>query len=295
MAQRARALYADSLVWDDHSGFMPEPGADLGKLSVWRDAGVGYLSINVGFDVMDWRQTIKTLAAFRNWIDTSEHYRLVSRAADIEAARRAGKMAVTFDLEGMNALDGSVDMVSFYYALGVRQMLVAYNRNNQAGGGCHDTDAGLTAFGRAVIAEMNRVGMLIDCSHCSYQTSMEAMELSRAPVIFSHSNARVLHDHERNIRDEQARACAATGGVIGIVGLDAFLTKGVATASTMADHIDHFVDLVGPAHVGLGLDYDWDSDSQDTAATVSANADYWPVSQYPGSRSLSCLPPSCYH
>ena len=135
-------------------------------------------------------------------------------------------MAVTFDLEGMNALDGSVDMVSLYYALGVRQMLVAYNRNNQAGGGCHDTDAGLTAFGRAVISEMNRVGMLIDCSHCSYRTSMEAMELSRAPVIFSHSNARALHDHERNIRDEQARACAATGGVIGIVGLDAFLTKG---------------------------------------------------------------------
>ena len=212
----ARQIYDDTLIWDDHSGFGPDPSVDLNKLSIWKDAGINYLSIDVGYDRMDWRDTVKSLAAFRRWIKASGDYQLVGAADEIEPARKAGKMAVTFDIEGMNALDGSVDMVEFYYDLGVRQMLFAYNKNNMAGGGCHGDDAGLTDFGRAVIAEMNRVGMVVDCSHCSHRTTMEAMELSQAPVIFSHSNSRVLRDHERNIWDDQAKACAATGGVIGI-------------------------------------------------------------------------------
>src|SRR3546814_2667254 len=99
---------------------------------------------------MDGRDTVKSIAAFRRWIMASRDYRLVRSVDDIGAARAAGQMAVAFDLEGMNALDGSLDMVQLYYDLGVRQMLFAYNRNNLAGGGCHDRDIGLTDVGRAV-------------------------------------------------------------------------------------------------------------------------------------------------
>jgi len=293
----ARKLYDESLVWDDHSGFGPDPSVDLSKLRFWKDAGVDYLSIDVGYDRMDWRETIKSLAAFRRWIKASDDYVLIGSVPEIDAARKAGKMAVTFDLEGMNALDGSIDMVEFYYDLGVRQMLFAYNKNNLAGGGCHAGNEGLTEFGRAVIAEMNRVGMVVDCSHCSHRTSMEAMELSQAPVIFSHSNSRALRDHERNIWDDQAKACAKTGGVIGIVSLDLFLTDGEATEEIMADHIDHYVNLVGPQHVGIGLDYAWPDEKKadgdnELRDVISRNRDFWPERQYPN-RPVKFLPPDC--
>lgn len=291
---RAATLYEDALVWDAHSGFGPSPTVDLSKLALWKDAGVAYLSINVGYDVMDWRDTVKSLAAFRRWIMASSDYRLVSAVDEIRAARAAGRMAVTFDLEGMNALAGSLDMVQLYHDLGVRQMLFAYNRNNRAGGGCHDADVGLTDFGRAVLREMNRLGMVVDCSHCGYRTTMEAMELSAAPIVFSHSNARQLHDHERNILDEQARACAATGGVVGVNGLGLFLGPDEPTVERLADHIAHYAELIGPAHVGLGLDYAWPDDDGEGGieAIIGANRGYWPESQYPGGK-VSYLAPDC--
>jgi membrane dipeptidase len=291
----AAAIYADTLVWDAHSGFGPSPEVDLSKLAIWKDAGIGYLSIDVGYDVMDWRDTIKSIAAFRRWIMASPDHQLVRSVDEIRAARAAGRMAVTFDLEGMNALDGSLDMVQLYYVLGVRQMLFAYNRNNLAGGGCHDRDVGLTDFGRAVIREMNRVGMVVDCSHSSYRTTMEAMELSAAPVVFSQSNARHLHDHERNIRDEQAKACAATGGVVGVNGVDLFLSAGKPDVDILADHIEHYAGLIGAAHVGIGLDYAWPDDDggeEKIGGVITAHRDYWPESQYPGG-DVGYLAPSC--
>src|SRR5690606_26602133 len=99
------------------------------------------------------------------------------------------------------------------------------------------TDAGLSSFGREVVREMERVGMLVDCTHTGYRSSMDVLEMATRPVVFSHSNPRVLHDHERNITDEQARACARTGGVIGVNGLGHFL-GGEATAENLFRHID---------------------------------------------------------
>ena len=134
-------------------------------------------------------------------------------------------------------------------------MLFAYNLNNEAGGGCHDTDVGLTSFGRAVIRAMNNIGILIDCSHTGYRTTMEAMEASSHPVVFSHSNARTLCDHERNIKDDQALACAAGGGVVGVNGIGIFLGEDDIRTPALIQHIQYYVDLLGIEHVGIGLDY----------------------------------------
>ena len=114
----AEQLFRDGIIWDDHAGFGPDPGVDLGKLQIWKDAGVHYLSINVGYDVMDWRDSVKSLAAFRRWILATDGYQLVASVDEVRQARKAGNLAVTFDLEGMNALDGSLDMVEMYYHLG---------------------------------------------------------------------------------------------------------------------------------------------------------------------------------
>jgi membrane dipeptidase len=276
----AGRIAAEAIIWDDHSGFEPHPGVDLDKLEIWCNAGVNYLSVNVGFDVMEWSDTVKTLAAFRCWIlDQKEKYVLVQSIESVRQAKRQGKLAVGFDIEGMGALDGSLEMVGLYHALGVRQMAFAYNINNLAGGGCHDEDVGLTDFGRAVVQEMNRLGMLIDCSHASYRTSMEAIEMSADPVIFSHSNPRVLCDHERNIRDEQIKACAEKGGIIGVTGIGIFLGDNDIRTERIADHVDYLTRRVGPDHVGIGLDYDVEGVGG-LDDVFSEHPEYWPPAQY---------------
>src|SRR5262249_22042195 len=133
--QRAKKLYDKALIWDDHSGFDPHGGADLKNLDIWRKAGVDYLSVNVGYDGVEWQATIKTIARFRAWLQTHpQKFALVRTTADIKRAKRDGKLAIAFDLEGMSSLNGDVNMVNVYYELGVRQMLFAYNLNNLAGG-----------------------------------------------------------------------------------------------------------------------------------------------------------------
>jgi membrane dipeptidase len=280
VSERARKLYADALVWDTHSGFMPDPVADLHNLQIWRDAGVNYLSIDVGFDLMPWQDTVKTIAAFRHWINAHpDHYTLVTSADQALQAKAEGKLGITFDIEGMNALDGRVEMVEFYHRLGVRQILFAYNRNNLAGGGCHDEDQGLTAFGRQVIDEMNRLGMFVDVTHCGHHTSMEVMEYSNRPVIFSHSNPKALCGHGRNITDDQIRACAKTGGVVGIVGINFFLGDEDASSETLANHVDYLLDVAGPEHVGIGLDYAFPVEVAGIDEILAANPQFWPKSE----------------
>lgn len=288
--KRASQLYKKALVWDDHSGFDPHGGADLKKLEIWRKAGVHYLSVNVGYDVVDWQATVKTLARFRAWLQTHpKKYALVRTTTDIKRARKDGKLAIAFDLEGMNSLNGDVNMVALYYDLGVRQMLFAYNLNNLAGGGCHDGNAGLTSFGRAVIGEMNRVGMVVDCSHTAYRTTMEAMQVSEAPVIFSHSCTKALRNHGRNIVDEQIKACAKTGGVVGITGVSLFLGENDTSSETFVNHIVHAADLVGAEHVGISLDYAFDAENVD--GLLEENKAYWPDSEDYGRWPTSYVPP----
>ena len=298
--QISDSIYSNALIWDAHAGFELTSERDLETLSVWKDAGINYLSVNVGYDVRDWRTTIKNLSLARRWIDRQQDIDLIGTISELDLARSKGHLAVSFDIEGMCAFDGSIEMVQLYYDLGVRQIAFAYNLNNAAGGGCHDVDIGLTNFGRDVIREMNRVGMFIDCSHASYTTTMEAMEVSDSPVIFSHSNSRVIHNHERNIWDDQAIACAATGGVIGVNGIGVFLGQDDISSANMARHILHYVNLIGAKHVGLGVDYELsslshkDKESETFDETLADNPDFWPPEQYPGG-AVNCASPLQIH
>jgi len=278
------------LIWDNHSGFGYVGPDDVDALDHWRRAGVGYLSVDVGYDAVPWSTTIKAIADYTRRIEARSDMVLCSTLADVRRARRDGKMALTYDIEGMGALNGDLSMVEFYYRQGVRQMLIAYNINNDAGGGCHDDDKGLTDFGRAVIGEMNRVGMVVDCAHSGIRSGLEAMRLSTKPCVFSHANARALREHQRNITDEQIKAVAATGGVVGVNGLSNYLGNGPAKVETLVAHIDYMVRLVGPEHVGIGLDYDPTNGPQ-LDKTVAEK--YWPASQYPaGLNAATYVPPS---
>ena len=284
---------SENLFWDSHAGIFPAPNADLNGLLAWRDAGVDYVSINVGFDVIDWQTTFRTLVAYRHRLtELAKYVSVISSVEDILTAKREKKLAVSFDIEGAKALDGDLAMVSALHDLGVRQMLLAYNLGNVAAGGCHDINSGLTAFGREVIKEMNRVGMIVDCSHVSHRTTIEIMKISSHPVVFTHSNPAAIWLHGRNILDDQIRKCAATGGVIGINGMGIFLGENDTSDKVYADHACYVADLVGHAHVGIGLDYKPPSKTAESlGAILQARPDYWPASQAYGTKSIKLVSP----
>ena len=135
-------------------------------------------------------------------------------------ARKAAKLAVGFHFQGTAPFEEELGWVDLFYQLGVRHALMAYNEQNLVGSGCHVAeDTGLSDFGRELVAEMNRVGMLVDCAHTGYRTTMETLEASASPVIISHTNVRALCDHPRCVWDDQIEACTAPGGVLGMTGL----------------------------------------------------------------------------
>ncbi|WP_186140169.1 dipeptidase [Burkholderia gladioli] len=265
------------LVWDNHA-CMPLRPHDTGFMDQlqWHHAnGTDVVMLNVGFGDDSIEAHLRMLATLRAWLAARPgQYRLIRSVADIHAARAAGQLAVGFDIEGANAIGDQLSLIELYRDLGVRWMLLAYNRNNRAGGGCQDDDPGLSAFGRAMLEEMARVGMIGCCSHTGYRTAREAIDASPAPLIFSHSNPRALFEHPRNIPDELIRACAARGGVIGINGIGLFLGGNDASPANMARHVAYVAELVGIEHVGIGLDFI--HDRRDIDDFLAANPDKFP-------------------
>jgi membrane dipeptidase len=277
VADRTANLLKRTLVWDNHAcmPLRPEDETFLPQLARHKAAGVSLVILNVYFDVHPPELAFAMLASFRHWLAKhAEDYVLAQSVADIEAARREGKLAVAFDIEGGRAVEAHPGLVEIFYRLGVRWMLIAYNRNNRLGGGCLDEDSGLTAYGRSIIDEMERVGMVLCCSHTGYRTAREALEYSKNPVIFSHSNPRAVWNHERNIPDDLMRACAATGGVVNLNGIGIFLGENDNSTGTLLRHIDYAVQLIGADHVGLGLDYVFDPKELDDY--VKARPDIFP-------------------
>ncbi|MCY7371636.1 MAG: dipeptidase [Polaromonas sp.] len=241
--------------WDAHACLPLHPDADFSPLDRLREAGVNYVSVNVGMDMNPLAQIMSVLAGFRATIAANpQRFVLASSVADIEAAAVRGVLAVGFDLEGALPLLEQPDMLALYQSLGVRQIHFAYNRNNSVADGCHDAVRGLTPLGHRMVEAVNKTGLLMDCSHTGRRCSLDIMAASSQPVIFSHANPLALSEHGRNITDEQILACAATGGVVCLSGVSAFLGNDAPTATDMARHAAYVANLVGVQHVGIGLD-----------------------------------------
>jgi membrane dipeptidase len=260
-ASAARRLIDATPVWDHHAclPLRPLDPSYLPQLARHKAAGFDAVTVNVGFGEQGPEAHLRMLAALRHWLlARPDEYLLLQQADDVERARATGRLAVGFDIEGTNAIGDQLSLIQLYHDLGVRWMLMAYNVPNRVGGGCQADDGGLTAFGRAVLAEMERVGMQVCVSHTGHRTARDVFEASTQPVIFSHSNCAAVHAHPRNIPDDLIRACAATGGVVGINGVGIFLGRNDISSQAYARHVDHVVQLVGPAHVSVALDYVFD-------------------------------------
>jgi membrane dipeptidase len=179
---------------------------------------------------------------------------------DLDAARRSGGVGAILGLEGAEAIGTDLATLRAWHALGLRVLGLTWNERNALADGAGEARAGggLTRFGREVVAECNRLGIVVDASHLCERAFWDLLEVSRQPVIASHSNAFALCPHERNLRDAQIRALAAAGGVIGCNFFPEFLDPDPdrADVARVCDHIDAICSLAGVRHAGLGSDFD---------------------------------------
>ncbi|QUR68279.1 dipeptidase [Mycobacterium spongiae] len=248
-----------SFLWDQHTCLPLRTDTDVEPLTRYHQRAGTLVSVNAGYSPHSFTDTMALLRHYRAVITAHPRLELAATIDHVAAINRSGRVAVVFDLEDSRPLDDDLDNLATLASLGVRTLLPTYNHANRAGSGCLDTsDRGLTDWGRAVVAEMNNIGIVPDGSHCSARTGLDMCEISTGPVIYSHSCMRAIWDHPRNITDDQARACAATGGVIGITGVGIFLGPNTPTLAAMTRHLEHAIDLVGINHVGISTDFSFD-------------------------------------
>ena len=175
----------------------------------------------------------------------------------VEAAAE-GKVAAMLSIEGADIIEGKVGMLRVFHRLGVRMVGLVHSLRNELADGVADgrTVGGLSVLGVEVVEELDRLGMLIDISHLSDAGFWDLIDVAKGPVMASHSNARAVCDHPRNMTDDMIRTMADRGGVMGMNFAPGFVHPTRATVKGIVDHIDHIVGLVGPDHVGLGSDFD---------------------------------------
>jgi membrane dipeptidase len=185
-----------------------------------------------------------------------QFFRKATTVADVERARREGTLAVFYLYQNTVQFGTDLDRVDMFYSLGLRSAQLTYNDTNAAGSGCR-AQGRLTDFGRRLIDRMNRVGMLLDLSHVNMETMADAIAASRLPAIISHTGCQSVHRHVRNTTDENLRALANAGGVVGICQIRPFLTtKKTDNLDAYVNHLDHAVKVAGVEHVCIGSDRD---------------------------------------
>ncbi|PAP78726.1 hypothetical protein BSZ37_09615 [Rubrivirga marina] len=183
---------------------------------------------------------------------------LVRTADGVLDARQRGETAVLLGLEGGHALQGSPEVLRLLAANGIRYVTLTHSNTNAWADASTDAPrwGGLNRLGRELVTEMNRLGVLVDLSHVSDDAFEDALAVTRAPVILSHSSCRALHRHARNVTDDMLRALADNGGVIMINYFAAYLGAGRIDLDDVLDHVQHAAEVAGVDHVGLGSDFD---------------------------------------
>jgi len=226
-------------------------------MDLYRAGGVTAVTPTVG----GWSPSGAAMKEIGSWLDHIRRHDdliLARSAADIRRAKAGGKTAVLLHFQGADPVDDDLNLLDIYKALGLGILQLTYNiRNRVADGALEDSDGGLSGFGRRLIRRCNELGIIVDVSHTGRRSVMEAIEVNKGPIIFSHTNAASIHPCSRNADDATLKAVAATGGVIGVTGYPGFLVKEGrrSTLADFVDHIDHIVALCGIDHAGLAIDY----------------------------------------
>ncbi len=221
------------------------------------DAGLDMVHVTVVF----WENASETLRVFGQWFRLFDSYAdLIYPATDTEGLKACvgteKRLAVLFGFQNCSSMENNIDFIELYRRLNVGVIQLSYNNQSPLCGGCYEKDdVGISRFGKGVIAEMNRVGMLIDMSHSSSRSTLEAIEYSQRPIVITHAQSLSFRKSIRNKPDEVLRALGASGGMLGL-SLYPFHLKNTSdcTLSEMMDEIKRLVDVVGIEHLGLGTD-----------------------------------------
>ena len=225
-------------------------------------------------------QTIRGIARWIRWFD--EFQPLIKHArsvADIRAAYNSSKTAVVLGFQNTSPIEDDVDLIWLFRELGVGIMQLTYNTRNSVGSGCYDTqDSGLSEFGRKVVKELNRANVAIDLSHCSYETALDTVRTSSAPVAFSHVVPRELKNHPRNKRSHELELVAQEGGIVGITTFPSFLPGGDnSSIDDVVETMEWAIELCGEDAVTFGSDstqghgpefFDWISHDKGSGAQL---------------------------
>ncbi len=315
VSERAKKIHFSSLVMDTHIDVTPNLQREGWKfderhttghvdLPRMKEGGLNGLFFSIYMSgtvtgpkaVNDALQRIAAVHKLAE--DMPDKVMLCTTAADIQQAHKQGKIAALMGMEGGHMINNSLPVLRMYAALGVRYLTLTHSINTDWADSSGDQlkHNGLTDFGKDVVRELNKLGVMVDVSHVADKTFWDALEVSKAPIIASHSSGRALSGHPRNMTDEMIKALAAKGGVIQINYLDSYIDNDLylwgqktqaarrelaqkypgrenfarireelekqfgsapkASWERIVDHIDHAVKLVGPEHVGLGSDFD---------------------------------------
>ena len=229
--------------------------------AAWEASGVTCIEQNAGEEGQAVKRLVKRLARFTYLADfLPEVLRRAATPEDIVRAKQEGRRCLYLVGNGVPlpeqwvSVEEELGFIRIFFQLGTRMMHLTYNRRNTIGDGCAEpANAGLSDFGRAVIAEMNRVGVIVDVAHCGWQTSLEAARASGRPMVASHSACAAVNVHCRSKPDEVIRAICDTEGYIGICCVPAFLGRS-GDLNAFLDHIDHVARTFGADHVAIGTD-----------------------------------------
>jgi membrane dipeptidase len=252
-AGAGRALHERTIVVDglQIASWSPSVFADMHAAGI--TAATCTCSVWEGF-----RGTMDNIAAFQRWfIDHADIIRPVRTVADIHAAKAEDRVGIVLGFQNAHSIEDRLEYLALYKALGVGIIQLTYNTQNLVGAGCYESrDGGLTDYGRDVVAEMNRVGIVVDLSHVGANTAREAIEASTRPVVYSHTAPAALHPHPRNKTDEDMRRVADQGGLVGVTLFPPFLRAGNdATVADYVEAIEHVLNVVGEDHVAIGTDF----------------------------------------
>ena len=203
------------------------------------------------------KSALENIDMLREEIEGSRgQMRMILHTDDLPTAPSPDILNIVMSFEGGKPLEGRIENLRTFFCLGLRAMQITWNLRNELADGVKEerTRGGLTNFGQDVVREMDRLGIVIDLAHISRAGWFDVLEVASGPVCCTHSNCRKLYHHFRTIDDDQTKALAQTGGVLGINAIATMVDK-QPTLERLVDHICHIVELVGVDHVGLGLDF----------------------------------------
>ncbi len=247
---------------------------------LYREGGVDIAAPTVA----NWEspeETHRLLEQWARWTREDDRLSAVTRPSDFDRFPDPDRLGVIIHFQNAAPMGEDLSNYQRFYDLGLRMVQLCYNFPNRLGDGCLSAaDGPLTSFGRQAIKEMNRLGIVVDLSHTGRRTTFDAIRATASPPVFSHSNPSAVCPHRRNIDDEQIRAVADLGGLVGVVTFPPLVKPGGkgGTVSHLVDHIDYLVDLIGPRKVGMGLDF-CESNPEFMAKMIGSGG--WSVTDYP--------------